>query len=376
LNSSDFLATNPDDRGLDPPKIAVEFDTRTNNAVGDPPPDYCADAITANTFTRNDPLPDGIDNKDAVQYVFWGRTSFLNIPCRDNNTLYDDNRHDADGEEPKEEWRFGTGGAISIWRPAIGSDGTIYMSALDATLYALNPSARSAGLSFPQPGEWSFNLGDNNDYMPGIDTKGTADPSDDVIYSDIAGNSIVAIDSDGNELWTPIAGPDGRVYFGTDAAQSLFAIDPDDRAAGRAFPQPGEWQRPTGGRVSGVAALSPDASVVYFVAEQPDNNLYAVNTADGSIRWKFPLLADPGELNSSPVVNPADGTIYVGSDNKNVYAINPTNGTEKWRFTTGADVESSPFIAIDPIDGIPTVYIGSDDDNVYALSRWHYLYWI
>jgi hypothetical protein len=96
-----FLATNEDDRGLDPPKIAVEFDTRTNNAVGDPPPDYCADASTANSETRNDPL---IGNKDAVQYVFWGRTSFLNIPCRprpwllppedNSNPLYDDNRHD------------------------------------------------------------------------------------------------------------------------------------------------------------------------------------------------------------------------------------------------------------------------------------------
>jgi hypothetical protein len=43
-----FLASNADDQGLDPPKIAVEFDTRTNNAVGDPPPDYCADASTAN----------------------------------------------------------------------------------------------------------------------------------------------------------------------------------------------------------------------------------------------------------------------------------------------------------------------------------------
>jgi hypothetical protein len=140
----------------------------------------------------------------------------------------------------------------------------------------------------------------------------------------------------------------------------------------------GEWQHPTAGRVSGVPALSPDASVVYFVADGPDNNLYAVNTADGSIRWKFPILADPGELNSSPAVNPADGTIYVGSDNFNVYAINP-NGTEKWRFTTGADVESSPFVAIDPIDDIPTVYIGSDDDKVYALNaetgakKWEFL---
>jgi outer membrane protein assembly factor BamB len=361
-----FVATNPDDRGLDPPKIAVEFDTRTNNAAGDPPPDYCSGA-DANADSRNDPLT---GNKDAVQYVFWGRTSFLNIPCRDNNTLYDDNRHDADGEQPKEEWRFDTSANISLWRPAFGSDGTIYMSTRNGTLYALNEDGTE---------KWNFPLGDSSDYMPGIDTKGTPDPSDDVIYSDIQNNKIVAIDSGGNQLWqfdvasdidsTPIVGPDGRVYFGTDAERSLFAIDPVARAAGQPFPDipSGEWQRPTGGEVDGVAALSPDASVVYFVANAPDNNLYAVNTADGSIRWQFPFEAESGELNSSPAVNPADGTIYVGSDDHNVYAINP-NGTQKWSFTTGADVESSPVVAIDPIDGNPTVYIGSDDNKVYALD--------
>ena len=375
LNDLDFLATNPNDRGLDPPKIAVEFDTRTNNRIDDPPPDYCV-GPTAETNLRNDPL---VGNEDAVQYVFWGRTSFLNIPCRDNNALYDDNRHDADGEDATEEWRFGTGGPVSLWHPAIGSDGTIYMSALDATLYALNEDGTT---------KWTFNLGDNNDYMPGIDTKGTPDPSDDVIYSDIFGNSIVAINSDGNELWrfniasdidsTPVVGPDGRVYFGTDGAQSLFAIDPAARANGQAFPQAGEWQRVTAGEVSGIAALSPDASVVYFVANDPDNNLYAVNTADGSILWQFPFVAELNELNSSPAVNPADGTIYVGSDNHNVYAINP-DGTEKWRFTTGADVESTPEVAVDPRDGELTVYIGSDDDKVYALNaatgakKWEFL---
>jgi hypothetical protein len=108
-----FLATNEDDRGLDPPKIAVEFDTRTNSTAGDPPPDYCEDPLNVNVNqnTRNDPLT---GNQDAVQYVFWGRENFLNIPCRGNSPLYDDNRHDAFGEGPIEEWRFdGPTGPIS-----------------------------------------------------------------------------------------------------------------------------------------------------------------------------------------------------------------------------------------------------------------------
>ncbi len=372
LNDADFVATNPNDRGLDPPKIAVEFDTRTNNRVDDPPPDYCV-GPNVETNLRNDPLA---ANKDAVQYVFWGRTSFLNIPCRGNNPLYDDNRHDADGEEPTEEWRFNTGGTVSFWRAAIGSDGTIYMSALDATLYALNPDGTT---------KWSFNLTDNNDYMPGIDTKGTPDPSDDVIYSDISGNTIIAIDSDGNELWrfgvgtdidsTPTVGPDGRVYFGTDSG-SLYAIDPDARKPpAQPFPQPGEWEFPTGGEVDNVAALNSAASVVYFVSN--DNNLYAVNTADGTERWRFPILTEPNEIQSSPTVNQSDGTIYVGADDDYLYALkdvarlaDPTgvggiNGVQgEWRFQTNGEIESSP--ALDPIDG--TIYIGSDDSNVWAVN--------
>jgi outer membrane protein assembly factor BamB len=333
LDNSDFLATNEDDRGLDPPKIAVEFDTRTNNAAGDPPPDYCSGA-DANADTRNDPLA---SNKDAVQYVFWGRTGFLNIPCRDNNTLYDDNRHDADGEQPTEEWRFGTAGIFSFWRPAIGSDGTIYMSARDSILYALNEDGTE---------KWTFPLGDNNEYMPGIDR--TGGPNDGTIYSDVAGNSLLALNPDGSEKW--------RLFVGADV-DSTPVVDSD-----------GTIYFVTGDDVDGVPSLSPDASVVYVVSN--DDNLYAVNTATGAMIWSFPIGADgaeSGELNSSSAVDPNTGIIYVGSDDHNVYAVNP-NGTEKWRFTTGADIESSPTVAIDPIDGRSTVYIGSDDDNVYALD--------
>ena len=365
---SDFLATDPLDRGLDPPKIAVEFDTRTNSTVGDPPPDYCEDPLNVNVNqnTRNDPLT---GNQDAVQYVFWGRENLLNIPCRNNSPLYDDNRHDAFGEGPIEEWRFdGSTGPISIGRPAIGPDGTIYTSALETAgegkIYALNEDGSV---------KWTFPLGaapgGNNDYMPGVD------PVTGTIYSDIAGDAIVAINPDGTQKWqlginadfdsTPIVGPDGTIFFGSDEPpNAIFAVNPNGTE---------RWQYNTGGNVDTVPALSPDGSVVYAVSNE--NKLYAVNVSadpliDGTLKWTFPIDTDPGDINSSPTVNPSDGTIYVGSaDNHSAFAINP-GGTLKWQFNpgTGRDMRSSPTFAVDPIDGIPTVYIGSDDGNLYAID--------
>jgi len=383
------VATDPADRGLDPPKLAVEFDTYTNNRVGDPPPDYCADPSNANANSRNDPLT---ANKDAVQYVFWGRTNFLNIPCRNNNPLYDDNRHDADGEEPTEEWRFSMGGPASVWRPAIGSDGTIYASDQVSKLYA-----------FDQDGtlKWTFNLTDANDYMPGIDR--TGGPNDGTIYSDTYGSSLVAINPDGSQKWrslltspytdidsTPIVDPydpyKGTIYFGTDEAHALIALNPDDGSE--------IWRLQTGGEVDNVAALSPDGTSLYFVSN--DNNLYAVNKASRIAglpfpqpgEWTFPILTEPNEVNSSPTVNPADGTIYVGSDDHKVYALNPTARANtlsfpqagEWAFTTGGEVE--PSAAIDD-GGTPgdksddTIYIGSDDHYFYAIrangtQKWRY----
>jgi outer membrane protein assembly factor BamB len=372
-DGSTFLAVAPEDQGLDPPKIAVEFDTRTNNRIDDPPPDYCV-GLNVETNLRNDPLT---ANKDAVQYVFWGRENSLDIPCRGNSPLYDDNRHDADGEQPKEEWRFeGASAQYSAWRPAIGPDGTIYVSALDATLYALNKDGSQ---------RWTFNLTDNNEYMPAVD------PATGTIYSDIFGSALVAINPDGTEKWrflivpssdvgsTPTVGPDGVIYFGTDSSQELIALNPNGTL---------KWRFATIGAVDNVAALNSDASVVYFVATDPDtlNNdamLYAVNTADGSFRWQYPLAAENNELTSSPTVdtkgtaNPGDDVIYVGDDNNYLYAFRPAArlldptaavplplGAGEWRFLTNGEIESSA--AIDPNDG--TIVIGSDDGNVWAIN--------
>ena len=423
---TDFLATAPEDRGLDPPKIAVEFDTRTdNNTLA-----YC-NGTNVNQHTRDDPL---VNNQDAVQYVFWGGEANVASPCRDNPT-YDDNRHgpglwEFDNPSGKVKsspaidpgngtiyvgsndnklyainpngglkwafttggdvisspaiasdgtiyvgsndnqvyairpngtlrWQFGTGGDVRS-SPAVGSDGTIYIGSDDGNMYALDPTTGAqkpgwpfnAGAAFslghPAIGQdgtiyasdqvsmlyafnqdgtlkWTFNLTDGNDYMPGIDR--TGGPNDGTIYSDIFGSSLVAINPDGSEKWqflftspftdidsTPTVGPDGVIYFGTDAAHALIALNPNGTE---------KWRFATGDEVNDVAALSPDGSLVYAVSD--DGNVYAVDTQTGEEMWSFAIVTDtadsPANVTSSPAVDPNTGIIYVGSDDTNLYAL-------------------------------------------------------
>ena len=344
--------------GLIPPKMAVEFDTNTDfDAAFNSSLAYCSGSDLV-ADSRNDPKPEN-QLRDVVQYVFWGNNTAadFDLPCRITAESYDDNRHDP--QKLSLGWSFTAGGALSFGRPAIGADGTVYMSDRDRSLFAFNPDGTV---------KWTFILGDSNDYAPGIDRSGGA--HDGTIYSDTSGNSLVAINPDGTEKWrvfigsdldsTPTVGSDGSIYFGTDAGD-IIKLNPDDRNNGLAFPTVNEWIFPTLGEVDTIPALSPDESVVYAVSNE--HNLYAVNTLTGLEQWRFPILTEPNEINSSPVVNPDDGTIYVGADDNNVYAINP-NGTEKWRYATGNEVESSA--GLDPNDG--TIYIGSDDSKVHAIN--------
>ena len=66
-------------RGLIPPKIGLEFDTKVNySSTLESSLRYCDSGSNLNADTRNDP---GSNGKDAVQHVFWGN-SLLEAPCR------------------------------------------------------------------------------------------------------------------------------------------------------------------------------------------------------------------------------------------------------------------------------------------------------
>jgi eukaryotic-like serine/threonine-protein kinase len=88
-----------------------------------------------------------------------------------------------------------------------------------------------------------------------------------------------------------------------------------------------------------------------------DNNLYALNTADGAFRWKYP--ATDG-IASSPAVFKND--VYIGSVDQHVYSINRHTGKMQWRFETKGPVYSSPTAEFE------YVFFGSDDQNLYAVN--------
>ena len=84
-NSGGFLDTTGI-KGLRPPKMGLEFDTKRNwDATFEAKPtDFCSGS-TLRQNTRNDPDPASA-TKDFVQYVYWGNTSGVNVPCRTTPT--------------------------------------------------------------------------------------------------------------------------------------------------------------------------------------------------------------------------------------------------------------------------------------------------
>jgi outer membrane protein assembly factor BamB len=116
-----------------------------------------------------------------------------------------------------------------------------------------------------------------------------------------------------------------------------------------------KWAYATG---SGIFNSSPaiGADGTIYIGSD-DNNLYALNPSDGSLKWKYPTKS---EVFSSPAIG-TDGTIYVGSWDDHLYALNP-NGSLKWTFAAGYQINSSPVIGADG-----TIYVGSSDSTFYAL---------
>ena len=171
---------------------------------------------------------------------------------------------------------------------------------------------------------------------------------------------------------------DGVIYFGSND-NNVYAV-----AAGNGRQL---WAHATGGAVAATPAVAGGS--VYVGSY--DGRFYSLDAKTGATRWKFrtggerrfeakglhglqprsQTIADPYDMYlSSPVV--VNDTVYFGSGDGNVYALDAASGTMRWKFATGDVVHASPAFA----HGI--VYVGSWDSWFYAIDaatgkeRWRF----
>ncbi len=160
----------------------------------------------------------------------------------------------------------------------------------------------------------------------------------------------------------------GVLYIGS-SDHFLYALDAGTGAL--------KWKFETAGRITSSPAVSE--GLVFFGSF--DSNFYAVDAATGKLKWEFKTagerrfaathlhgaepaaetMPDPFDFYlSSPVVS--NGAVYFGSGDTNIYALEAASGTLKWKFKTGDVVHASPAIS----EG--TLFVGSWDSFFYALD--------
>lgn len=129
----------------------------------------------------------------------------------------------------------------------------------------------------------------------GTDGEVTVDPNNGNIYAPAGWNDIavVGLDKNGNPLW--------------DTKSKLLY----DWIDGTNNPQ----------RAQSTGCLSHDGETYYFqtVSQQGDGSLYAVNTADGSLKWSYNTGSEGWEQHSSCPIVTENGVIIVGTNKSNKF---------------------------------------------------------
>ena len=88
-----------------------------------------------------------------------------------------------------------------------------------------------------------------------------------------------------------------------------------------------------------------------------DGKLFALNTADGSVRWSYqtggPILHTPAMDTSR---------VYFGSYDGKLYAMNLSDGSFAWSVDTGSPIQAAPCLSGS------NIYIGNIAGNLYCIT--------
>jgi outer membrane protein assembly factor BamB len=244
---------------------------------------------------------------------------------------------------------------------AVGPDGSLYSGNTNFLYYALDPNGKL---------KWTYPTDSNNWSMAAFGPDGT-------IYWASLDTFIRAVSPSGKELWrtrtlgfvaaSAAVGSDGTVYIGS-FDSNLYALDP---ATGKV-----RWKYPTSDHIYTSAALGQDSqgntNAIYFGSA--DGSLYAVKP-DGSLLWRYDT-GDP--IRSSPAIGLVPGTapdgtatsvevVYFGCGNGKLYALNAADGSLRWAYDTtpnDPELQDRNDLNGSPALGQNGIYIGGEHGNL------------
>jgi outer membrane protein assembly factor BamB len=302
----------------------------------------------------------------VVGSVTVGADSRIHIACEDGK-LYTLN------SAGKVQWVLDVNSPL-LSAPSIGPDGGLYVGGKSGKLHAVAPDGRLL---------WTFATGGAVYASPAVDAKGG-------VYVGTTDGALYALAaSDGSELWrfktkgpgvlpngaifaSPSIGPDGTVYASGLYDPKLYALNPADGSVKWSCPFPNTSTDPnTGGWPFASPVVAADGTIYQTLLY--DRHLYAIEPADGAIRWsvELPDLGIPvtpnrtipadGDGWSEPVLGP-DGTIYMSLDDRYIHAVDP-KGTIKWSKSFG---QVGGFTLV--VDTTSTVYAAGDDGFLYVVG--------
>jgi outer membrane protein assembly factor BamB len=278
-------------------------------------------------------------------------------------------------------WQFATGGAVTS-SPAVGTDGTVYLSSNDGYLYALNPDGTPkwsymAGGYFDNVSPaleangtvvdgasdgylyclnastgalaWKFQASSAISTSPAIENDGTVYFHDDLnLYAvTSAGAQKWRVPLNGHSYSSPVVGTNGTIYVGSPTGLFLFDSSGNSLA-----------NLPTTAPVDGPCAIDADGTVYVGTT---GGDAYALHP-DGSQKWH--VTFNLGEqFNSSPVIAP-NGSVCFGGGSGMLYELSPADGSTLASVTLPSAVSlSSPVVA-----GDGTIYVATTDFNLYAVA--------
>lgn len=175
-----------------------------------------------------------------------------------------------------------------------------------------------------------------------------------LIVGDYSGTLSAISIRDGKDVWS-FTGATGR-YIDSPLVINNTIVAQNADASINALDFNGNLIWTFKGKHAFWATPASDGETVF--APSTDHFLYAINLADGTLKWK----TDLGGPLVGRVLLTEDGTIYLGTLNGNMNAINSKDGSILWTQTLKSGFWSAPVIVNDRL------YIGDQAGNIFILK--------